>query len=171
MTRTRLLMTIQAQTYNLDHLVRYISHTGSREVGATEHVRTEAEPIFAAYRYLELFFSDGSRVTLDGIQSQALLRVLSRSAQLLDLDQIDEAVLGPVLVHDTEGGDVILPARETGGPSGTPMPDGAPPQGDDSAPTRPEVGDFPVRLRTDPADLLLTRRADGHPADSGSRPT
>ena len=104
------LVTTRGQTYNLAHLVRYLTRIGTREVGATEHVRAEAEPVFGEFRYLELFFSDGSRVELDGIQSSALLRYLKRHAHVLDLDQIDEDVLGHVLVHDTEAGDVILPS-------------------------------------------------------------
>lgn len=102
------LVTIQGQTYNLDQLVRYITHVGSREVGATEEI-VDPKPIFGEYRYLELVFSDGSRVELDGVQSAALLRHLAASGTTLDLDQVDEAALGHVLVHDTESGDVVLP--------------------------------------------------------------
>lgn len=104
------LVTTRGQTYNLAHLVRYQTHVGTREVGVTEHVRAESEPVFGEYRYLELFFADGSRVELDGIQSAALLRYLKRHAHTLDLDRIDEEALGHVLVHDTEAGDVILPS-------------------------------------------------------------
>ncbi len=105
------LVTIKGQTYNLDHMVRYISHMGQREVGVTQGPG-EPRPIFGDYRYLELVFVDGARVELDGIQSDALLRHLAAQGPALDLDLVDEAVLGHVLVRDSESGDVILPSEE-----------------------------------------------------------
>ncbi len=100
-------VTIKGQTYNLDQLVRYLSHVGSREIGATGEI-VNPRPIFGEYRYVELIFADGSRVELDGIQSAALLRHLASLGPTLDLDQIDETALGHVLVHNTDVGDVIL---------------------------------------------------------------
>ncbi len=112
------LVTIKGQTYNLDLMVRYLTHVGSREIGATEGIAHEGTPIFGEYRYLELFFADGSTVELDGIQSAALLKHLSAQGPSLDLDAIDEAALGHVLVHDTEVGDVILGEEEPEGEGG-----------------------------------------------------
>ncbi len=166
------LVTIRGQSYNLDHLVRYATHTGSREIGSTGHIAEDAEPVFGIFRYLELFFSDGSRVTLDGPQSQALLAFLDRFAERLDLDQIEEAALGRVLVHDTEAGDVILPAPSAVGPTASPIvTDPDDPDGPRLVDPRREVGDFPLHLKTDPADLLLTRQSDGNPSDSGHGPS
>ncbi len=106
------LVTIKGQTYNLDHLVRYIPHMGQREVGVTEEGLTDPRPIFGEYRYLELVFVDGSRVELDGIQSDVLLRHLAAQGPALDLDLVDEAVLGHVVVRNSESGDVILPSGD-----------------------------------------------------------
>lgn len=105
------LVTIKGQTYNLDHLVRYVPHMGQREVGVTGSPR-DPRPIFGDYRYLELVFVDGSRAELDGIQSDALLRHLAAQGPALDLDLVDEAVLGHVVVRDSESGDVILPSED-----------------------------------------------------------
>lgn len=105
------LVTVKGQTYNLDHLVRYISHTGQRESGVTEGP-DGPRPVFGEYRFLELVFADGSRVELDGIQSEALLRHLASEGPALDLDQVDEEVLGHVVVRDSESGDVILPSED-----------------------------------------------------------
>jgi hypothetical protein len=102
------LVTIKGQTYNLDQMVRYIHRVGSREVGVAPEIAHEGRPIFGEYRYVELVFADGSRVELDAIQTAALLRHLEALAPALDLDAIDEAALGHVLVHNTEVGDVIL---------------------------------------------------------------
>ncbi len=102
------LVTIKGETYNLDLLVKYITHVGTREVGTTGEI-VDPKAIFGEYRYLELVFADGSRVELDAVQSSALMRRLASEGPVLDLDQVDEAALGHVLVRDTEGGDIILP--------------------------------------------------------------
>jgi hypothetical protein len=102
------LVTIQGRTYNLDLMVRYEARVGTREVGVEEGVAEEGRPIFGEYRYLELVFADGSKVELDGVQSEALLRRLGAQGPPLDLDAVDEAALGHVVVRDTEIGDVVL---------------------------------------------------------------
>lgn len=105
------LVTIKGQTYNLDLLVRYIPHLGQREVGVTDGPG-EPRPIFGEYRYLELVFSDGSRVELDAIQSDALLRHLAAQGPALDLDLVDEAILGRAVVRNSESGDVYMPSQD-----------------------------------------------------------
>jgi hypothetical protein len=106
-------VTVNGQTYNLRHLVKYVSHVGQREVGVTESV-VEPQPIFGEFRYIELFFSDGTSIALDGIQTDAFLNCLAGWSKTLDLDRIEEAALGHVVVHDTdEGGDIILPEDES----------------------------------------------------------
>lgn len=102
------LVTIKGETYNLDLLVKYITHVGTREVGTTEEI-VDPRAIFGEYRYVELVFADGSRVELDAVQSSALLQRLAAGGPALDLDRLDESALGHVVVHDTEGGDIILP--------------------------------------------------------------
>lgn len=114
-----LLITVKGQTYHLSQLVRYATHVGQRGVGATTDL-VEPEPIFGDFQFLELFFSDGSHVDLDEVQSRAFLKFVVQRATMLDLDKVDEESLGTILVHDTEeGGDIILPAEtpEMGAPT------------------------------------------------------
>jgi hypothetical protein len=102
-------VTVNGQTHNLQHLLRYITHLGQREVGVSESV-VDPQPIFGEFRYVELVFTDGAQVTLDAVQSEAFLKFLAGRSQRLDLDSIEEAALGHVVVRDTdEGGDIILP--------------------------------------------------------------
>jgi hypothetical protein len=103
------LITVGGTTYNLHQLVRFVSHTGQREIGATSSV-LNPEPIFGEFRFVELFFSDGARAELDEAQTRAFDAWLAERSQRLDLDMVEEAILGHVVVHDTdEGGDIILP--------------------------------------------------------------
>ena len=100
---------MQGQTYNLAQLVRYSLRTGQREVGAKTN-RLDPLPLFAEFRFAELFFSDGSKVELDGVQTEAFLKYLEKQSERLDLDQVETRAVGRVLVHDTaEGGDIVLP--------------------------------------------------------------
>lgn len=109
-----MFVTVQGQTFQLSHLVKYVTHIGQREIGVTESVRNP-EPIFGDFRYVELFFVDGSVVQLDGVQTEAFLSFLEGRALVLDLDRVDESALGHIVVHDTaEGGDIILPDQPPG---------------------------------------------------------
>ncbi len=106
-----ILVTIKGETYNLDQMVKYITHVGQREIGATESLINPV-PVFGEFRFLELVFADGSHVELDGIQSEALLAFLETRSHQIDLDQIDEKVLGHVVVHNSEVGDLVLAEEE-----------------------------------------------------------
>ncbi|MBX6312359.1 MAG: hypothetical protein IRY99_05485 [Isosphaeraceae bacterium] len=105
------LVKVRGETYNLDFLVKYVEHTGQREAGVRGGPM-QGEPIFVDFRFVELFFLDGSRVTLDAPQSEAFLARYAGGEAVLDLDRIDAEILGPVLVRDTQAGDVILPSNE-----------------------------------------------------------
>jgi hypothetical protein len=125
-------LTVQGQTYNLDHLVRFVTHTGRRQVGTDESL-TDPEPIFEDFRYVELIFSDGTSISLDGPQTEAFLNFLARRSQVLDLDKVEEATVGHIVVRDTEeGGDIILPTpaedAEEAAPLRVPLPDTANPK-------------------------------------------
>ena len=100
------LAKIGGETYNLDLLLKYVEHVGQREVG-TGGDPMHPEPAFGDFRYVSLHFLDGSAVTLDSPQSEAFLEHVLRRP-VLDLDRVDEQAIGLVLVHDSEGGDVIL---------------------------------------------------------------
>lgn len=109
-----MFVTVGGITYNLAQLVKFKTHIGQREVGATESV-VDPQPIFGDFQYLELVFSDGAKVELDEAQTRAFLPFLRNRAPLLDLDKVEEAILGEVLVHGTEeGGDIILAREEAG---------------------------------------------------------
>jgi hypothetical protein len=106
-----ILLTVQGQTYNLDYLVKFVTHTGQREAGTAGLV--DPEPVFEDYRYVELVFADGVRVTLDDAQTRAFLTFLRRRSYNVDLDRVEEAAIGHVVVHDTaEGGDIIFQTPE-----------------------------------------------------------
>lgn len=107
-----LFLTVHGQTHNLAYLLRYVLHEGQREIGATGSL-VDPEPIFGPFRYAELIFRDGTRITLDGPQTEAFLKEMRRRGHFVDLDAVDEKALGHVIVHDTdEGGDIILPRSE-----------------------------------------------------------
>lgn len=111
------LVTVGGTTYNLDLLVRFVTHKGQREIGATDSL-VDPQPIFGEFEFVELFFSDGARVELGEAQTRAFLAWIARRSMVIDLDSVDEAVVGHIVVHDTEeGGDVIL-AREEQTPDG-----------------------------------------------------
>jgi hypothetical protein len=106
------LLTVQGQTFNLAHLVRYTLHVGQREVGAGAG-GIDPVPLFADFRYAELFFVDGSRILLQGPQTEAFLVQIERSAEQLDLDRVEAQTVGNVVVHGTdEGGDIVLPSSD-----------------------------------------------------------
>lgn len=106
-----ILLTVQGQTYNLDYLVKFVTHTGQRDIGGTGV--TEPEPVFEPFRYVELIFADGVHVTLDDVQTEAFLTYMRRRSFTIDLDRVEEAAIGHVVVHDTvEGGDIILQTAE-----------------------------------------------------------
>jgi hypothetical protein len=103
------LVKIRDEFYNLDHLVRFVEHVGQSEVGTVGEDTRSPRPVFDEFRYVELFFLDGSRVELDEAQTDAFRRVITDRGVILDLDQVDEDALGHVLVKDSEAGDVIVP--------------------------------------------------------------
>ena len=99
---------VGGETYNLGLLLKFVERTGQREVGAIPDV-VAPEPVFDEFRFVELVFVDGTRVELDGPQTEAFLRHVRSDGPPLDLDRVDAEVLGRVIVRDSEGGDVILP--------------------------------------------------------------
>lgn len=108
-----LFVTVQNKSYNLAHLIYYESLIGQSEVGATATVVVEPEPVFGDFRYVQLVFSTGERVSLDAPQSEAFLAFIGTRSTRLDLDFIEQSTVGTILVHDTEeGGDIFLPARD-----------------------------------------------------------
>src|SRR5215213_5211191 len=119
------LMKIHNTFYNLGYLVKYVEHVGQREVGTNEDDPLNPSPQFDDFPYFELFFLDGSRVTLDQEQTEAFLRIAVEGSSTLDLDRVDEELLGAVLVKDPVSGDVIVPPEvleqdEESGPGPSP---------------------------------------------------
>jgi hypothetical protein len=112
---------VNGRCYNLTHLIQYVAHAGQHEVGMTNSV-VDPEPIFGAFTYYQLIFTDGSSVTLDEAQSRAFAAYMEQRASTLDLDKVEEAIMGHVVVQDTEeGGDIIL-APESQDDEPAPMP-------------------------------------------------
>jgi hypothetical protein len=138
----RELLKVRDGFYNLDYLVKFVEHVGQREVGALREDTGSPRPIFDEFRYVELFFLDGSRVALDAAQTEAFRRAVVDRGPVLDLDRVDEEALGRVLVRDSEAGDVIMPreALEADGASRPVPPAPVPRPLGDPGPLGPDVG-------------------------------
>jgi hypothetical protein len=98
---------IGGSTYNLDTLIRYEQHIGEREVGSRGGIMNP-EPIFREFRFVALHFLDHTSVELDGPQTEAFLRCIGADGGVLDLDKVDEDVVGHVFVKGSEAGDIIM---------------------------------------------------------------
>lgn len=102
------LVKIHNTSYNLDYLVKYVEHVGQHEVGTNEEDPLNPRPAFEDFSYFELIFVDGSRVTLDEAQTEAFRLNVEEFTTTLDLDRVDEELLGSILVKDSESGDIIV---------------------------------------------------------------
>ncbi len=115
------LLTVQGQTFNLAHLVRYTLQTSQSEVGSRAD-RLDPLPLFADLTFARLYFSEGLSVQLEEVQTQAFLAFIKKNSETLDLDRVETQAVGTVLVHNTaEGGDIVLPTEPpTNGTDGNP---------------------------------------------------